>query len=90
MKLWQVLAQDEQTSAVLLTQEGVMEFLSSFPPEQRPVVQQAAATALDHEVSDDISHEQALSLFASAVGVALTERGMGALASAPQKPVVPS
>ncbi len=89
MKLWQAL--DPQSQAVLCTPEGAQDFLRSFPAEQRDVLAQAAASALDSEVADDSNPEQAMQAFADLVAADLTAHGMAATGLRPSgKPVLPS
>lgn len=94
-RLWQAL--DPVSAHVLLTLQGAESFLLSFPAEQRDALARATAQALDSEVADDTTAEQALTVFSSLVADDLTDylqQETGSLtsmpASQPRKPVLPS
>jgi hypothetical protein len=90
MKLWEAL--DPHSQAILCTPKGADEFIASFPRSHQRAVAEAAPKALDSEVADDISPEDALSTFAALVGADLSERGLPLVVSreAGRKPVLPS
>ena len=91
MKLWKAL--DDPSKALLCTEEGADSFIASFPPSHQRAVAEAAPKALDSEVADDISPEDALSTFAALVGHDLSERGLPLVTThgrASGKPVLPS
>jgi hypothetical protein len=91
MKLWEAL--DEQSKVVLLTPQGAESFLLAFAPEQRAVLGQATAKALDSEVADDCTPEQAMTVFTSLVADDLVAQGVAVRTVAQgtaDKPVLPS